>query len=169
MFFASKTKHIGRKLLFKVPGTGRLLKEVEIAQFGYLFGTLLGAGLPIHRATELLAGATTAPQYAALYRFFATSLEDGLSFKDALSKYKHSTRLLPAGVQQMIFSAERSGSLPDVLLTIGRTYEQKSEITTKNLESIIEPVLLVIVAGGVLLVAIAVILPIYNLVGGFTQ
>ena len=71
-----------------------------------------------------------------------------------------------SAVQQMIVAGERSGSLPDVLLTVGRTYEQKSDTTTANLEAIIEPVLLVIVWIGVMLVAVAVILPIYSLMGG---
>ena len=81
-------------------------------------------------------------------------------------RYKRSEKMLPQAMQQMIAAGERSGSLPTVLLTVGRTYEQKSDTTTRNLETIIEPILLVAVAGGVMLVAVAVILPIYSLIGG---
>jgi type II secretory pathway component PulF len=56
-----------------------------------------------------------------------------------------------------------------VLLTVGKTYEQKSDITTQNLEVILEPIMLVIVWIGVMLVAVAVIVPIYSLVGGLNQ
>jgi len=59
--------------------------------------------------------------------------------------------------------------LSNVLVTVGRTYEQKSDITTANLEAVIEPILLVIVWIGVMLVAVGVILPIYSLVGGLGQ
>ena len=69
----------------------------------------------------------------------------------------------------MVAAGERSGSLPEVLTTVGRTYEQKSDITTSNLEALIEPILLVIVWIGVMLVAIAVIVPVYSLVGGLQQ
>lgn len=169
LFIAPKTKHIGKRLLFKLPGIGKLLQEVELAQFGYLLGTLLNAGLPIRQAVELMGGSTTAPQYAQLYRYLAHALGDGWSFKDALGKYKNSSKLLYPGAQQMIFAGEQSGALPDVLLTIGNTYEQKSQVTTKNLESVIEPMLLVVVAGGVLLVAVAVILPVYSLIGGLQE
>lgn len=166
LFAAPPTRHIGQKMLFALPGIGRLMKEVEVAQFGYLLGTLLNAGLSITQALNLLADATTAPQYQRLYRSLAQSLGDGYSFKDSLTRYKSSGKMLPPAVQQMVIAGERSGSLPKVLLTVGRTYEQKSNITTANLEAIIEPILLVIVWIGVMLVAVAVIVPIYSLLGG---
>jgi type II secretory pathway component PulF len=169
LFAAPKTKWMGRRILFAIPGVGRLLREVEVAQFGYLLGTLLEAGLPITHAVKLVAGASTAPQYQMFYRYLAASLEDGYSIKDSLQRYKGSTKLLPASMQQMIIAGERSGSLSGVLLVVGRTYEQKSDITTNNLETIMEPVLLVMVAGGVLLVAVSVLLPIYSLLGGLNS
>jgi type IV pilus assembly protein PilC len=169
LFAAPKTKWMGRRLLFAIPGVGRLMREVEVAQFGYLLGTLLQAGLPITHAVKLVAGASTAPQYQAFYRYLAASLGDGYSIKDSLQRYKDSTKLLPPSMQQMIIAGERSGSLSDVLLVVGRTYEQKSDITTNNLETIMEPVLLVLVAGGVLLVAVSVLLPIYSLLGGLNS
>jgi type IV pilus assembly protein PilC len=169
LFVAQKTKWIGRRMLFGVPGIGRLLREAEVSQFGYLLGTLLQAGLPITQAVTLLGGASSASQYQAFCRYLAQSLDDGFSMKESLARYKGSTKLLPPSVQQMIIAGERSGSLSDVLLVIGRTYEQKTEVTTANLETIVEPVLLLIVASGVLLVGISVLLPIYSLLGGLNQ
>jgi type IV pilus assembly protein PilC len=169
LFAAPQTKHIGRQLLFALPGIGRLLREVEIAQFGYLLGTLLNAGLPVTQAVRLLAGASSSPQHQRFYNYLAESLDDGFSFKDSLDKYKNSGKLIPKPVQQMVIAGERSGSLPEVLLTVGRTYEQKADVTTDNLEAIIEPVLLVIVWVGVMLVAVAVVIPIYSLVGGLNK
>lgn len=169
LFAAPRTKSIGRRLLLKLPGIGRLLREVEIAQFGYLLGTLLNAGLSITQSLNLLAEASQVTQYSRFYRSLAESLDSGFSFKDSLAAYNGSRKLLPPAIQQMIIAGERSGSLPEVLLIIGRTYEQKSDITTSNLEAIIEPILLVVVWIGVMLVAVAVIVPIYSLVGGLQQ
>jgi type IV pilus assembly protein PilC len=166
LFLAPKTKFIGTRILFALPGISRMMREVEIAQFGYLLGTLLEAGLPVTKAVRLLASSSNAPQYKAFYEYLARSLEDGFSFKESIAKYKNVSKLFPPSVQQMVVAGERSGSLSDVLLTIGRTYEQKSDITTANLEAILEPILLIIVWLGVMAVAVAVILPIYSLVGG---
>lgn len=166
LFAAPKTKVLGQRLLFRLPGISRLMREVEVAQFGYLLGTLLDAGLPITKAIRLLADSSTAVQYQQFYRYLAQSLQDGQSFQQSLKEYKKISKLFPPAVQQMVIAGEHSGSLSQVLQTIGRTYEQKSDVTTQNLEAILEPILLVIVWVGVMLVAVAVIVPIYSLVGG---
>ncbi len=166
LFAAPRTKAIGQKFLFALPGIGPLLRQVEVAQFGYLLGTLLEAGLPVTQALNLLSSASNTREYQKFYSYLAQSLEDGESFQQSLKANKDSSRMLPASVQQMIIAGERSGSLSQVLLTIGRTYEQKSDVTTQNLEAIIEPVMLVIVWIGVMAVAVAVIVPIYGLLGG---
>ncbi len=169
LFGFPPTKKIGQHLLFATPGIGRLMREVEIAQFGYLLGTLLNAGLPITQALLLLENASTAVPYKHLYRHLGSGLDEGYSFKDSLASYKRSGKLLPPAVQQMVIAGERSGSLSEVLLTVGRTYEQKADITTQNLEAILEPIMLVVVWIGVMLVAIAVIVPVYSLVGGLNK
>lgn len=166
IFAAPKTKVIGQRLLLSLPGIGRLLREIEIAQFGYLLGTLLNAGLSVTQSVQLLASASGLQSYRRFYEFLAKALDDGHSFKEIFHLYGKSSQLLPPSVQQMVIAGETSGSLPDVLLTTGRTYEQKADATTNNLEVIIEPVLLVFVSIGVLLVAVAVLIPIYSLVGG---
>lgn len=166
LFAAPKTKSIGQRLLLTIPGIGRLMREVEVSQFGYLLGTLLQAGLSVTQSVQLLASASNLQSYRSFYEFLAKALDDGHSFKEAFNMQPESAKLLPPAVQQMVIAGEASGSLPDVLLTTGRTYEQKSDITTNNLEVIIEPLLLVFVSIGVLLVAVAVLIPIYSLVGG---
>ncbi len=169
LFAAPRTKFIGQRLLFAMPGISRLMREVEVAQFGYLLGTLLDAGLPVTKAVHLLARSTNAKRYAKFYEYLAKSLEDGQSFQQGLAGYKKVASLLPPSVQQMVIAGEHSGSLSQVLRTVGRTFEQKSDITTQNLQAILEPILLVIVWVGVMAVAVAVILPIYSLVGGLNK
>jgi len=168
LFAAPKTKRAGIWLLFHTPGISRLMYEVEIARFGYLFGTLLEAGLGVTEALELLQNSTNAPQYQRFYRYLRDAFDQGYGFRDALPKYKGSRKLLPGSVQQLIIAGERSGSLAETLLTVGRTYEQKADTSTENLEVILEPILLVIVWLGVMGVAIAVILPIYKLTSGLS-
>lgn len=164
-FFAPGTKNIGQFLLRHTPGISRLIQEIEIARFGYLFGTLLSAGVSVVESLELLRDATTHASYKKLYNYLSQSLREGYSIKASLANYPHTRKLLPVAVQQMIIAAERSGQLAETLSDIGDVYNQKADITTENLEIIIEPIMLVIVASGVLSVAIAVIIPVYSLVG----
>lgn len=166
LFGAPKTRSIGQRILFHIPGISRLLYEVEIARFGYLFGTLLQAGLSVMQALELLERATTATRYKKFYRYLRDSFENGYSLRSSLPKYKSARKLIPPNVQQMLIAGERSGALPETLINIGAIYGEKADISTENLETILEPILLVIVWLGVMGVAVAVILPIYSLVGG---
>ena len=169
IFFAPKTKIIGQYFLFSIPGIKKLIQEIELARFGYLLGTLLQAGVPVNRALESLAQASAFPQYQKLYQYLKTSIEEGNSFQKSFAGYKRVTKLIPNPIQQLIFTGERSGHLAETLLSINKTYEAKTELTTKNLAVILEPILLVIVWLGVVAVAISVILPIYNLIGGLNQ
>jgi type IV pilus assembly protein PilC len=165
MFVNPATKWMGQRTMFVVPGVGSLIQEVELARFGYVLGTLLNAGLPIVQALESLRGSSELPQYKKLYMHFAVQIEEGNSFQKSFASYPHLGRLIPRPVQQLIIAGERSGSLPQTLIKIGQSFETKSDTTIKNLTVILEPILLVIVWLGVVAVAMAVILPIYSLVG----
>lgn len=168
LFFAQRTKHIGQSFIFAIPAIRLLLLETELTRFGYLLGTLLSAGLPVVQAIGSLRDATDFPAYRRFYTFLAEHIEQGDSFAKSFKTYQRLDRLIPASIQQLIVSAERSGNLSNILLEISKTYEERSETTTKNLSIILEPILLVIVWLGVVAVAVAVILPIYSLVGNFS-
>ncbi len=169
VFYFQKSKFIGQTILFNLPGIKRVLQEVELARFGYLLGTLLQAGLPVTQALESLERATTFPHYRKLCAHLRTSIEEGNSFQKSFVTFKKSSALIPIPVQQLIVAAERSGNLPEVLLKINAMFEARTENTTKNIAVILEPILLVIVWLGVVAVALAVILPIYNLIGGLNS
>ncbi|MCA9364016.1 type II secretion system F family protein [Candidatus Kaiserbacteria bacterium] len=167
VFFFPKTKFIGQTILFRIPGVKLLLQEVEIARFGYMLGTLLRAGLPVTQALHSLKSASLFPHYQKLYAHLERSVTEGNSFSKSFATYRNARRLIPTPIQQLVVAGEQSGNLADTLLRISTTFEERTENTSKNLTVILEPVLLVIVWLGVVAVALAVILPIYSLIGGF--
>jgi type II secretory pathway component PulF len=166
VFYFSKTRFIGQAILSSIPGVRKLLQEVELTRFGYILGTLLQAGVPINQALDSLVGATSSPRYQRFYAYLSEGIREGNSFSKNFTGYKKSYLLIPVPIQQLIVSGEQSGNLSDTLIKISAIFESRLENTTKNLSVILEPVLLVIVWLGVVAVALAVILPIYNLIGG---
>jgi type IV pilus assembly protein PilC len=166
-FHFKKTKIIGQFILFHIPGVKRLMKEVEIARFGYLLGTLLQAGVPIISAIDSLASATEFHSYKKLYLHIKNSVNNGNSLQKSFASFKNTKKLIPSPIQQLVVAGEKSGNLANILLKVAAMFEEKADSTTKNLTVILEPILLVIVWLGVVAVALAVILPIYGLVGGF--
>jgi type II secretory pathway component PulF len=169
VFGFSKTKFMGEAVLFSLPGIKNLLKETELARFGYLFGTLLNSGLSPTESLDAIAGTTPFLRYRRLYLHLKESLKDGHSLKGSFTSFKKSQRLVPAPVISLIVAGEQSGNLSLTLLKIAQNYETKTDTTTKDLTVILEPILLVIVWLGVVGVALAVILPIYSLIGGLNQ
>lgn len=169
VFIFSRTKFIGQTLFFSFPGTRKLIQETELARMGYIMGTLLRAGLPLTEALDSLAEASNFYKYKNLYLFLKKNIEEGGTFQQGFEDYGKSKRLVPSTIQQMMIVGERSGRLSEMMISIGEAFEEKIDNTTKNLATILEPVLLVIVWLGVVSVALAVILPIYSLIGGLNK
>lgn len=166
LFSFPKTKFLGQKLLFSLPGVKTLIQQVEVSRFGYILGSLLQSGVPMVEAVRLLSQASIYYNYRKFFCFLKDSVEEGNSFQKSFELYKNVNRLLPVAVQQIIISGEQSGKLEHTFLAFGKSYEEKSEMTSKNLTVILEPLLLLVVWGGVAVVALAVIMPLYNLIGG---
>lgn len=166
LFFYRKTKRVGQRILLSLPGIKTLTHELELSRFGYLLGTLLEAGLPISQALGAIANASPFVSYKKFYSKLLVLIDEGNSFDKAFASISGSRSFISLPIQQMIIAGEKSGKLSVALKTIGENYEAKSEVTSKNLSVILEPVLLVIVWLGVVFVALAVILPIYSLIGG---
>ena len=169
LFIFPDTKHIGQAVLMVVPGVGKVMIEVELARSFYVFGTLLEAGIPIVRALESLKESATLRRYEKFFTEVTTRVKEGFSFQKCFEVIPHVNRLLPSTIQQMIISAEQSGRLGKTLLKIGETYEDKSEDTTKNLIILLEPIMLIVVWLMVAAIALAVVMPIYSLVGNVDQ
>jgi type II secretory pathway component PulF len=165
IFISKKTKFVGQAILFRFPVIKNLIKEIQIARFGYLLGTLLRSGLPIMESIDSLYRAEDFYNYKKLYFYLKGSIEEGNSFKKSFDNYSKIKILIPSSVRQLIIMGEQSGQLSKSLLRIGETYEIKIDITTKNLTTILEPALLIFVWFGVAIIAVAIILPIYTLIG----
>lgn len=169
LFIFRRTKFIGQFILFKIPGVGKLIKEVELARMGYILGTLLTAGLTAPESLGSLAEASTSFTYRNLYAFLKDHVETGDSFQKSFRFFPKINSLIPTPIEELIVTGEKSGRMADTFLKIAEIFESKTDITTKNLTVILEPILLVIVWLGVVAVALAVILPIYSLIGSFNK
>ncbi len=152
-------------LTFHTPGIGSLAREATIAQFGVILGGLLHAGVPLTDALASLAEVTSTVSYKNFYTKLLEHINAGDSFSKSFTLLPESSRLLPISVQQLIVTGERSGGLADVLMKIAEMYDKKASETAEKLPVILEPLLLIIIAGIVAGIAFAIIVPIYKVVG----
>lgn len=169
LFFYPPTRKIGETMLWSIPGIRSLMQEVELSRLGFVFGGLLKSGVPILESIELVRGSTTMTRYQALYVHLERRVSEGDSFAQAFASFPNFNELVPAPVEEMIVTGSQSGHLADVLTRIGKAYEEKSDVSSRNLAIILEPLLLFVIWIAVVFVALGVILPIYNLVGNINH
>lgn len=163
LFSFPRTRFIGHSLLFRIPLIRGLIVNVEVSRFCYVLGTTLSAGVPLTDALDATTGSTTYANYRQFYQYLHDRVNEGYSFRRCFTEFPNAQRLFPPSVRQLLIAAERSGMLAESLLKIGAMYEQKTDTLARNIPAILEPVLLLLISVGVVLLALATILPIYNL------
>lgn len=165
LFVFRRTKHWGQWIILKTPGFKQLIKETEMTNFTFILSGLLEAGIPINQIIDFLKKSTTWNVYNDFYSYAFVKLEQGFSFKKIIASYKNIDRIIPISLQYMIISSEQSGMMMKTMKKATKIFEARLENTSKNLATLIEPLILLIVWGAVLLVALSVIIPIYGMIG----
>jgi type II secretory pathway component PulF len=166
-FFYKKTKFIGDYILFHIPGVKDLVQGVELARFGYIFGVLLQAGFQVGGALESVKKGTSYASYRKFYNHLQSSVTQGESFKSALDNYPKADRYIPIPIQQLIMSAEKSGKLSETFIRVGVIFEEKTDAMSRDLATVLEPIVLIVVGMIVAFIVSAIIGPIYGLTNQF--
>jgi type IV pilus assembly protein PilC len=151
--------------IFKIPGVGTMARSATIARFGVILGSLLKAGVPLVESIKSMADVTDTVYYQRFYYKLAASVEVGQSFASSFAAIKDTPRLIPASVQQLVITGEKSGKIADMLMRIADIYEKKAEEAAQRLPVVLEPMLLLFIGGLVGTIAFAIIVPIYSIVG----
>ena len=167
-FFATWSKtEVGalffEQLSFKIPIWGKLRKDVILTEFARTISVLLGAGIPILDALNIVSNTLGSRIYSAAIKQAAIYVERGISLAEAVTRLD----MFPPILSQMISVGEETGKLDTVLAKLATFYESESEIKVKALTTAIEPMIMVIMGIGVGFLVIAVIMPIYNLTSQF--
>lgn len=154
----------GRKLydkfVLKPPIFGPLLQKIYLERFSLNLGTMLKAGVPIIQAMQVVADTLTNVHYRQSVLDLIPQVEKGRSLSKSCSKDTNFSFLMV----QMISIGEESGALDDMLLKIAKFYEEEIDVTVKNLTTLLEPFIVVIIALGVGFIGVAILGPIYGLV-----
>ena len=88
-------------------------------------------------------------------------MRTGVNLEDSLKKYP---RLFPAVVTQLAEVGQETGAMDEILEKMAEFFENEVDSVVKNLSTIIEPILMIIIAIGVGIVAAAVLLPVYTII-----
>lgn len=158
-----KIRFVFDAMLLRLPVMGRLVKQVQIAQFSRILGTLLKSGVTIIEALSIAGTALSNAVYRQTMLAMSREIQNGSSISTHLFAKRN---LFPPFITQMISMGEESGKLDDSFLFVASFAEREVDDATKTLTTVLEPLLMLAIGGLVGFIAIAIITPIYQLTSG---
>lgn len=146
--------------LHKVPAFRNILRGLALARFSRVLGLSLSSGLGLIESLELAGNASGRPSLQVDVAEMARQVRTGGRLSDVLSACGYLTPF----TRRMLSAGEQSAELPRMCSIVARHYERESSSLAKNISTVIEPVLIVAIAGVVLVVALAIFLPMWDMV-----
>lgn len=160
-FFASKQgQSIMDVVVLKVPVFGQLLKLVIYTRFTKVLALLLKSGVPLLRSLDIIADLVGNKIYRESLRRVAKKVEVGVPLATGIAEEPH----FPPIIHQMIGIGEQTGSMDNMLQKLAVMFQDESDNMIKNLTTLLEPMLMLIMGGAVTFIVMAVLMPIYGLV-----
>jgi type IV pilus assembly protein PilC len=148
------------KLFLKAPVLGAVITKVNSARFSRILSSLLSSGTSLVEALKITSDTLGNYYYKKACSEAAQKVQKGIELSRILKEGYQD--VFPYLVIQMMEVGEETGKTPEILKKLAYFYEEEVDQITKNLSSIIEPILMVVIGSAVGLFAIAIISPIYS-------
>ena len=147
-------------VVIKAPVLGDLMLKAAIARFSRTLGSLLTSGVPILEALTITRTTCGNVHVAAALEHVHDRIKQG----DSIARPLEATAIFPGMVMGMVQVGEETGALPAMLGRIADTYDEEVDNAVAGLTSVIEPVMIVLMALVVGVIVIALFLPIVSVI-----
>ncbi len=155
----TKGKLTWHRWQLKLPIVGTIIERSLLARFARSFSMMLKAGVPLNTALTLVADAVDNAWMAGRVRDMRAGIERG----ESLLRTASSSGLFTPLVMQMIAVGEETGQVDDLLHEAAEYYEREVDYDLKSLTARIEPILIGIVAVMVLILALGIFTPMWDM------
>ena len=163
LYFYRKTplgKYQIDKFLLSLPIMGILLNKVSISRFAKIFYTMNRTGVPVIKTFELLEHNLENEVFCREMSVILSKIKRGQGIANSLSQ----SNLFTSFIVEMVAIGEKAGSLDEMLNSVSEYYDSEVNETIDNMTSMIEPVVTVLLGGMVLIFALAIFLPMWDLI-----
>ncbi len=151
------------RIVLKIPVWGSIQRHVILSEIIRTLSLLIGAGIPIIEALQIVARASGNTLFSDSILAAAQQVERGYSLSQPLA----SDPVFPPIVHQMVRTGESTGKLDEILMKLAGYFEGEAEHEIKGLTVAIEPIIMIILGVGVAFLVMSIILPIYKLTSSF--
>ncbi|MCA9355958.1 type II secretion system F family protein [Candidatus Nomurabacteria bacterium] len=155
-----KLKKYIQFIVLRLPVVKNIVKEMNAARTARTMASLLAAGVPVTRALEITHDVV---QNVYFQRIIDKAREDVIKGIPISKIFKEHTEVYPVMLGEMMEVGEETGELSNMLDEIAIFYEGEVEQKTKDLSTIIEPVLMIFIGGAVGFFAISMLTPMYSI------
>lgn len=155
----SRGKYAFDALLLKTPVLNKVIIGTNLTYFTRTFGLLTTAGVPLLDSLNIVSDVINNAVYKKAIKETYQGVERGLTFSAQLE----AVGVFPKIVPQMFRVGEETGKVDKVAFKLADYFESESDHMVKNLTTVIEPIILVILGVAVAFLVLSIILPIYNL------
>jgi type IV pilus assembly protein PilC len=147
-------------VVYNMPIFGDLVSKTAISRFGRTLGTLMSSGVPVLGALAIVRETSGNEVVATAIQKVHDAVRDG----DGISKPLGETKIFPDMVISMVEVGEETGKLPEMLNKIADTYDEEVDNAVSALTSLIEPLMIVLLAGVVGTIVIALFMPLTTII-----
>ena len=155
-----KVKRSLSVLIIKLPAIGKIAKETLTARTARTMASLLKSGVTVTRSLEITRDVIGNFQYKIVMEEALADIQKGNPMSKA---FQNHSNLYPIMMGDMIEVGEESGKVGDMLLDVATFYEEEVDQKTKNLSTIVEPMLMLLIGGAVGFFAVAMMTPMYKM------
>ncbi|MDP2930803.1 MAG: type II secretion system F family protein [bacterium] len=156
-------KRVIDKLVLKIPVISKLIRGMNSASFARTLSSLITAGVPLVRALEIIAGTFNNIYFKESLTSSQEQVKKGLKLFETLKPY--SNLYLPI-VIQMLEVGEETGETSQVLGQLATFLEEEISNSVKNIASLVEPLVMLVIGAAVGFFAISMIQPMYSMLEG---
>lgn len=151
-------------LMFKTPVVSNLIKKIMLVRFSRTLGSLISGALSISESLVLTAKAVGNDYYEQAILAANNEIKNGIPLSQAL---RNNPKLFPNFLTSLVAVGEKTGTLDTVLKNFSNFYEDDVNNALKDLTTYLEPLLLLFMGAIVGLIAVSILLPIYQMVNVF--
>ena len=145
--------------MLKMPIIGKMRKTVLTAKFAHTMSTLTSSGISMLVALEVVSRVIGNWCITSCISIIIDDLKKGLSLSQSIRKFD----VFPPMFKSMVAVGEESGQIDDLLSKTASFYDDESDIAIQKMVSLVEPLMIVIMAGVIGFIVIAMIMPIYTM------
>jgi len=160
LFSSSLGQKIWSYVVIRIPVINNIVIKVNCARFARIYSSLLKSGISVIDALKIVSNTLSNYFYKQAFIKGVEDIQKGVALSKILSSDR---KIFPPLVYQIVEVGEETGKTESVLLQLAEFYEEEINQITKNMSSIIEPILMVIIGGAVGFFAIAMLQPMYSL------